>query len=356
MKNWIFVWHPKSVLEWNNVNRNLNTVVDFEHFIDKHIPSKELQQKMLSYGQGYADSFDLCLAPNKFDIPKAIRDMSPLVDKTAEKLNGQILDTFEEETFKYVIEKNTTRDKSKGHYIIKEHLMPMELADKTSAKFIDLDKIAKYLEEHSWVALGSFFDMKRDENTDKLNILASSFFYTRDRDDHLIKNLSGGRHPKAERYVTCINYLVFKKLKDEDIIICYFNPNLITAPRRVEMIENDRHTVHAFYYSKDMHDFLIKPKIRNGVLANGNIFTKDDTLRIELYGDSEYKYLYRHTPKIPYKITTNLNYEVRHNVIHLDVDKTGYIVIEYDVETLTRYNVVRKNASMHRIEYTVFRE
>jgi hypothetical protein len=355
MKNWIFVWHPKSVLEWNNVNRNLNTVVDFKEFIDQHIPNKDLQEKILSYGKGYADSFDLCIAPNKFDIPKAIRDMSPLVDKTADRLNGQILDTFEEETFKYVIEKNTTKDRSKGHYIIKEHLMPTQLADKTCAKFIDLDVIAKHLEKNLWVALGSFFDMRRDENKDKLNILSSSFLYTRSNEDHMIKNLSGGRHPKPDRYVTCINYLVFKKLKDEDIIVCYFNPNLISAPRRVEMIENERHTVHAFYYSKDIYDFLLKPRVRNGIVVNGNIFTKDDTLKIELHGDSEYKYLYRHTPKIPYKIHTNLDYEVRYNVAHIKVNGPGYFVIEYDIETFTKYNIVRKNAATYRIEYTVFK-
>ena len=357
-KDWIFVWHSKTTNEWNSINRNMNSIVDLNHVIDNApVPDdlrKEVKERGLQLMKGYSDHFDLCVPPHEFDIPPFIKAI-PGVQEQVSTFRGQILESFEEETFRYVLEKNTACEYTKDHLIIKEHLYPQEILTDKNSKSINFDKIAKYLETHSWVALGSFFDMKREENMDKHNILSSAFFYTRDKDTHAIRNLSGGRHPKGTKFISCINYMIFKKLKDENIVLCYLNPTLMAVPSRLENLDGN-HRVTSLTYNKDIREFLTKPKIRIGTRVGNNIFADGSTVKIELCGEAEYKYLYRRNPILPYKIHTNLNHDIKNDVITLDVKKHGYIVIDYDIETFTRFDFDRRKAASHKIEFMLFKD
>lgn len=348
--NWIFVWENTKNKPWDNASRNLNMIPDFEHTLDMY--DKKGDVKNLILNSGVVDNLNISVPVNKNHIPEQFKAL-PITDN----FKGQILDQFESESFKYVIQKHIESRYNQNHQLVlKEHLYPNIALDKNNCKTLDLDHIKKLLDENEWVGLGTFFDKPQNE-FDKLNAIASSVFFTRDKDTLKIKNLSNIKqfNIRAE-YLSCINYMIFKKLKDSDIVVGLLNPNLLSLTHFTNM-NTENHIVTTVSGADKLADYFFKPKILKGVgLENNTIFSENGVVEIEMCGLSPYKYMHGHIANFDKKIKTNLEYAIEGEVIKIDVVKNGYLIIDYDVGNMFDYNFDKTEMHKERVEFTLFRE
>lgn len=347
--DWVFVWENKRNASWDNASKNLNVVVDFERFL-KNNNQKEHIENMVKQS-GAADHLDISIPANRKHVPEIFKSI-PL----SQKLDGQILDQFENESFKYVLQKHQESRYNQTHeLVIKEHLYPNIALDDTNCKTLDLDHINKLLEDNEWVGLGTFFDKPQNE-FDKLNAIASSVYFTRDKDTLKVKNLSRVKqfNPRAD-YLSCITYVIFKKLKDKNIIVGMLNPNLISLTHFVDVM-TENHLVSTVSSFGDLGDYFLRPKIISGVeIGNKTIFSENGCVKIEMCGLSPYKYMHGRKPDFDYEIKTNLKYQIEDDVITVDVKKNGYLIVEYDVGNIFEYDFDKRKLERERVEFTLFK-
>ena len=349
MSNWVFIWENSRPKKWENVNTNLNMVIDFEHFIDTHsgVSAKNMIQSVMK-----TDHLDYSVPANHESIPDQFKKIP-----VASKLDGHILDQFENESFKYVVQKHEQSQYNENdELVLKEHLYPNVALNETNCKTLNLSRIENMLETHSWVALGTFFEQLQ-KNFDKLNILADSVFYARDKDTNKILNLSRKKQPNPKlKHLPCVTYAVFKKLVDTDIIICVLNPNLVSYTHFNNM-STPKHTLSTISDINKVRDYFFKPKIISGVkIGENNIFSNNGVVEIEMCGDCGYKYMHNNKPNFPYRINTNMEYTIKDDIITIDVSKNGYISIEYEFDSMLEYNFDRRKSKKTKIEYLLFGE
>lgn len=348
--DWIFVWESSRNVPWDNASQNLNMVVDFEHFLDQINQKDEIGGILRNLLP--ADHLNINIPANVKHVPKVFQNIP-----SSHKLDGQILDQFENESFKYVLQKHQESRYNKNHeLVIKEHLYPNIALDETNCKTLDLDHINKLLDKNEWVGLGTFFEKPQNE-FDKLNAIASSVYFTRDKDTLKIKNLSRVKqfNPRAD-YLSCITYVIFKKLKDKNIIVGMLNPNLISLTHFIN-VTSENHLVSSVSSFDDLGDYFLRPKIISGIeIGDKTIFSENGIVEIEMCGMCPYKYMHGRKPKFDFNIKTNLKYEIDGDFIKVDVKKHGYLVIEYDVGNMFDYNFDKRKIERERVEFTLFKE
>lgn len=324
-------------------------VTDFEYFLDQNDEGGEVKNLVL--GAGIVDHLKISVPANQKHVPENMQNI-PIT----KKLDGQILDQFENESFKYVLQKHEESKYNKNHeLVIKEHLYPNVALDESNCKTIDLEQIDKLLDEHEWVGLGTFFD-KPESEFDKLNAISSSVYFTRDKDTLKVKNLSKIKQfNQRANYLSCITYVIFKKLKDDNIVVGMLNPNLISLTHFIN-ISTEKHLVSSVSSFSDLGDYFLRPKILKGMqIGNDSIFSENGVVEIEMYGLCPYKYMHGRIPKFDYDIKTNLKYEIEGDVIKLHVKKNGYLIVEYDVGNMFEYNFDKREIEKERVEFALFK-
>lgn len=320
MRDWVFMWVSNRSHLWDNVTNNMN----------------------LAMTEWYATPEQFFPA-NIRSVPEAQVDRVP----NREALGGQMLDQFEAESFKYIIE--AFNDKLR----IKENLRIPIFTDESNSRLIDLDEVASYLYWHKWVALGVV--LSNIEIADK-TIVAKAFYYTRDPNTLKIINLSGDNHPHYHDHLPVVTYAVFKQTSDASICTAVVNPNLISiANIETGVIGNNRvTTLNTFEDGVD--SFFIKPKIVGAKVINGNTIFAENDFKIIEYAESG---LNIRTGKVPqFRRTLDSNYYISESNGELNVmlnQSIGYISLTYDIDAMINIYDDRSKAGKHKIEYVVIR-
>lgn len=336
MINWAFTWSSRRAPAWENCNDAMNLALGKEWiFGDYYLP--------VNSG----------------------RTGSPLVDfvndERIAQLKAPIIEQFESESFKYVIEDNRSGQNfdvgaRKGQLILKEHMTLSISLTEENSRVIDLDEVYSYLQEYDWVALGT--PMNNIEISKK-TLMAKSFFYSRDKSFNIV-NLSGENQPdNLVKSIPTVTYCVFKKTRNGELISCIVNPHLVAVPHMDLKIYGDKHAVFALdSFDSTVEDYFLRPVISGSDtnVLNGNvIFTN---VQFELREYEAGLYFTRHKSYIPFPrtIKTNLGITTVGNVIQVNPTRHyGYISIEYDVDSMINsYGQVSK-IGKHKIEYTVIR-
>jgi len=174
MKNWAFLWSSKRQPVWESTLYNLNIDVGSSKTVTR-------------FGGTFLPPVNISDAVKK------------TIDPYFSNHSGQILEQFENEAFKFVIEKNYTNQSPKEcPLIIKLHMFLDLGIDEYNCKPINLNKVEKYLEDNEWVALGFFINGNDTlKYEDRANTLSKSTWYTRkdkcsiydlERDEYLPNN------------------------------------------------------------------------------------------------------------------------------------------------------------------------
>lgn len=336
MINWAFTWSSRRAPAWENCNDAMNLALGQEWiFGDYYIPVN------------------------------SARSGSPLVDfvndERIKKLNAPVLEQFELEAFKFVIDENRSGQNFDatpriGQLILKEHMTLDVLLTEENSRVINLDEVYSYLQKYDWIALGT--PMNNIELSKK-TLMAKSFYYTRDESFNVI-NLSGENQPdNMVPSIPTVTYCVFKKTKNGDLVSCIVNPHLVAVPQMDSKVYDDKHRVFALdAFDSTIEDYFLKPNVigSDTNVINGNvIFT---TVQFDLNEYEAGLYFVRHKSFIPFPrtIKTNLGVTSVGNIIHVNpTHHYGYISLEYDVDSMINsYGQVSK-IGKHKIEFTVIR-
>lgn len=320
MNNWLFLWAARRPPIWDNITNNMNLA---------------LGEKFSRNGYSFP--------VHSKDIPDNWKEVIPNIDD----FNGQTLDQFEAESFKYVL------DSSTGNLIIKEHLQLPIHTNESNSRRIDLNEVDRYLENNTWVALGIV--LSNIEIADK-TMLAKSFYYTRDPNTLRIINLSGDNQPHDHLHLPVITYAVFKRTRNPNIRIVVVNPNLISLLNQ-EMSNVDGHQINTIsVYSDNIPNFFLKPKIEGArVISNSVIFAEND-FKIHEYVGGGFWFKNKILPVFPRTITSNFNYSEKDNIIDVRINQAiGYMSIQYDLDDLINIYDVHDEAGKYKIEFLVVR-
>jgi hypothetical protein len=321
MIDWIFIWASRRAYIWDNITNNINLAMSEKYAL----PERYFPAHIKNVVEVYQD-----LVPNK------------------DSLRGQVLDQFEAESFKYIIE-STHDDKLR----IKENLQVKLLTNETNSRIIDLDEVGSYLEKYKWVGLGVI--LSNVEISDK-TIIAKSFYYTRDPETLQIINLSGDNQPLEHTHLPVITYAVFKKTTDPSVYITVVNPNLISiANIETAVLGNHRVTTfNGFEYGVD--SFFFRARVVGARLINDNIIFVENDFEIHEFVEGGFYQRLAKKPAFPKVVSSNFNIQHSHDVIKVMINQPiGFISIEYDVDGLINNYDDRKVAGKHKIDFLVVR-
>ncbi len=320
MRDWIFMWASNRSSLWDNVTNNMNLALT-EWFAT---PEQYFPANIRSVSEAHLDR-----VPNK------------------EALSGQMLDQFEAETFKYVIE--AYGDKLR----MKENLRIPIMTDTTNSRIIDLDEVALHLQLRKWVALGVV--LSNVDINDK-TLIAKSFYYTRDPNTLKIINLSGDNHPHEHDHLPVVTYAVFKQTSDPSIYTVTVNPNLISISNIETGVFGYNRVTTLNTFEDGIDSFFIKPKIVGAKVMNGNIIFAENDFRIVEYGESG---LHIRTGKVPQfgrTIDTNYNVAEHEGELRVSINQNiGYLSLTYDIDGLINIYDDRSKAGKHKVDYLVIR-
>jgi hypothetical protein len=321
MIDWVFIWSSRRAYIWDNVTNNINLALDDRYALpDRYFPAH-----IKNVVETYRD-----LVPNK------------------ENMRGQLLDQFEAESFKYIMD--ATHDQK---LLIKENLQIKVLTNETNSRIIDLDEVGMYLEKYKWVALGVV--LSNVEISDK-TLVAKSFYYTRDPETLQIINLSGDNQPYEHTHLPVITYSVFKKTSDPSIYISVMNPNLISLAN-IETAVLGNHRVTTFNGFEDGVDtFFTKPTIIGARVMNNSVIFAENDFEIHEFVNSAFHQRTGKIPTFPKIVETNFYVNHHNDVMKVMINQPiGYISITYDIDGLINNYDDRTTAGKHKVDFMVVR-
>lgn len=332
MINWGFVWASRRPPIWENCTDVMNLAIgDKWSFNGWYVP------------------VDTGLHP----IPTIAGD------KRLQQLQGPIIQQFETESFKYVIETNNSGMNLEdggvsGHLILKEHMMLNISLTADNCRGIDLDEVYGHLENHSWVALGVPMSNVAINNK---TIMAKAYYYTRD-DNFDVINLSGDNQPiDGLRVIDTVTYCVFKRTKNSDLVMCVLNPHLVAMPSIDSNVYEGKHHVFTMdAYDATLEEYFLTPRIEGSgtyTVNKNTIFTTTE-FTIHEYEAGTYFTKFGNKIKFNREIKSNLTFKAKDGKIIVDPSRHfGYITIEYDVDgMINRYDSAAK-AGKYKIEFIV---
>jgi hypothetical protein len=321
MIDWIFMWASRRSYIWDNVTNNINLAMSEKYAL----PERYFPAHIKNVVEVYQD-----LVPNK------------------DTLRGQLLDQFEAESFKYVIE-STHDDK----LLIKENLQVKLLTNETNSRTIDLDEVGGYLEKYKWVGLGVV--LSNIEISDK-TIVAKAFYYTRDPETLQIINLSGENQPLEHTHLPVITYAVFKKTADPLVYITVVNPNLISIAN-IETAILGHHRVTTFNgYEYGADSFFFRSRVVGARLINNTTIFAENDFEIHEFIEGGFYQRLGKKPEFPKVVSSNFNIQHSHDIIKVMINQPiGFISIEYDVDSMINNYDDRRTAGKHKIDFLVIR-
>ena len=282
-------------------------------------------------------------------------------DSRLEKMRAPIIEQFESESFKYVIELNNSAmnldvENARGHLILKEHLTPNVSLTPENSRVIDLDEVYSHLEKHPWVALGTPLS---NVALTKQTLMAKSYYYTRD-DDLKVINLSGDNNPLNDiPSIPTVTYCVFKKTRNSDLVMCVLNPHLVSAPGLESHALENKHFVFTLdTYDSTVEDYFLAPRIDGSAIniINKNTIFTSNKFTIHDYENSTY--FIKHGDKIKFnrRVKSNLSVTVKSDKIIVEPTRHfGYVSIEYDVDGMINRYDRASTAGKHKLEFIVAR-
>ncbi len=321
MIDWIFIWASRRAYIWDNITNNINLALNEKYAL----PERYFPAHIKNVVEVYQD-----LVPNK------------------DALHGQLLDQFEAESFKYVME--TTPENT---LLIKENLQVKLLTNETNSRIINLDDVVHWLDRYPWVGLGVV--LSNIEISDK-TVVAKSFYYARDPETLQIINLSGNNQPLEHTHLPVITYAVFKRTADPSVCISVVNPNLISIAN-IETAVLGRHrvtTFNGFEYGADA--FFLRPRVVGARLINDTTIFAENDFEIHEFIEGGFYQRLGKRPEFPKVVSSNFNIQRAHDVIKVMINQPiGFVSIEYTIDGLINNYDDRKVAGKHKIDFLVIR-
>jgi hypothetical protein len=321
MIDWIFIWASRRAYIWDNITNNINLALNEKYAL----PERYFPAHIKNVVEVYQD-----LVPNK------------------DALHGQLLDQFEAESFKYVME--TTPENT---LLIKENLQVKLLTNETNSRIINLDDVVHWLDRYPWVGLGVV--LSNIEISDK-TVVAKSFYYARDPETLQIINLSGDNQPLEHTHLPVITYAVFKRTADPSVCISVVNPNLISIAN-IETAVLGRHrvtTFNGFEYGADA--FFLRPRVVGARVINGTTIFAENDFEIHEFVDSGFYQRLAKKPEFAKVVSSNFNIQHSNDVIKVMINQPiGFVSIEYNVDGLINNYDDRRIAGKHKIDFLVIR-
>ena len=284
------------------------------------------------------------------DIPTRL-----LTTNQKKTLNGQLLDQFENEAFKFVLEKNLSDVNTDDHLIIKPHmLLDLGLND-TNCRTLDLNKIYKHFDNHQWVSLGFFFGGGNVEYEDRAYTLSQASLYGRNHKHKIIDLDNKYEYPDYD-YLSAVTYVHFRKLKDSNFVICTLNPHLVSVPHLDEGIVGGNHRFLTLdTYDSTIEEYLINPSIVGATVVDNHIFAKgDEPFTIKIGEESLLWLKFEELADFPVKVETNLDYSKKDNHYTFNTNAPiGYIKLHIHTDSMSdKYND-KGNSGITTLEYIV---
>lgn len=331
MIDWLFIWSSKRPPLWEATTQNLNVEMSGRNFATAH--------------------------GKKYYIPVNVSDMPEHIKHEFKHLKGQILDQFENEAFKFVVDANVSDYNPEDDIIIKPHMF-LELGlNETNCKTFKLDTVYKHFKNYKWVALGLFFSGEHMDYKGRANSLAKSIFYGRNAQNKII-NLETGLELAEYQYLSVVTYLVFKQLHDTNIITVSMNPNLVAMPHQsLDVIKNKHRFVGLDMYDTGIYEHLLKPDVSGGVQIGDTIFAKGNSVSVNLYENGLRYIKHSQLPDFEVELDTNLKYKVENNRYIFEADRAiGYADFTINVGSiLDKYLEVSK-AGKTKLQYIIVGE
>ena len=321
MIDWVFIWASRRAYVWDNVTNNVNLAMNESYALpDRYFPAH-----IKNVVEVYQD-----LVPNK------------------DKLNGQILDQFEAEAFKYIVETTPNNE-----LIIKENLNIKLLTNETNSRTINLDEVSSYLERYPWVALGVV--LSNIEISDK-TIVAKAFYYTRDQNTLQIINLSGDNQPHDHIHLPVITYAVFKRTQDPSVCLSVVNPNLISMTNIETAILGNHRVTTLNGFEEGVDSFFLKPAVVGANVINNSIIFAENDFQIHEFIEGAFYQRLAKKPNFPKTVSTNFNIDHSNNIMKVMINQAiGYISITYHIDGLINNYDDRRFAGKHKIDFLVVR-
>ncbi len=330
MINWMFIWSSKRPPVWESTLQNMNVALSSSDYLE----GAQTWYPPVNYKE----------IPGKY-----LKD-------SHKKLKGQLLDQFENEAFKFVIESNKSEVNPDHALIIKPHLYPDVGLNNTLCKTLDLDLIYSYFKNYQWVSLGLFFT-GTPKYEERAISLAKSSLYGRNFDNKLVDLETGIHYPEYD-YLSCVTYINFRQLKDPNIIVATLNPHLVSVPHLEDGFSNKHVYMTLDTYDTSLKEYLIQPSFDNCKIVDNHIFVKKNTkFKINLYNHSLLNLKYDKKPKFPVDVNSPLQYEQNQNEYSFTTNKdVSYIQFKIQTGSLNdKYNNV-ETAGYTNLEYIVIGE
>ena len=330
--NWLFLWSTVRPPIWEATTENLNQGLNSSEY-------------MIGLKQKWVPPI------NWKEIPGRL-----LREDHKKRLNGQMLNQFEGEEFKFVIEKNNSQVNPEDELVIKPHMFPTFALSHDKCKTLNLKKLKEYFKNYEWVALGFFFEDSSDlEYNERAYALSSAILYARNGSNKIV-NIETGEMLDNYDHLHCNTYVVFRLLSDENYVVATVNPHLVSVPfLHNEFIGNDTIiTMNTFNTSFDK--YMIEPAFENCNVVNNTIFANKN-FNVNLYEDAWIYLRHSQIPNFPVKVETNLKYTSDKNKYTFEPKKgMGYIRFKVHTKSINKkYNNIEK-AGYEILEYTVVGE
>ena len=329
MNKWLISWSSKRPPAWESVMMNMN--------------------------QALNSDMTMTTGNLNWHVPVHVDEIPGHLRKPEHNtLRGQLLDQFENEAFKYVLAENNSGELNDHQLIIRDHLTEGKFIVPEGSRYINLDKVEKFLQNYEWVSLGYLLEDITVGYNNRSIPLSLSIYYTRDRDNNII-NVETKEKICEFNKIHVVTYANFRKLKDPGINVITLNPHLVSGSG-----DNGNVNGHMWAsldtYDSGFDDYLLDPKINNAILINKTIFAKDE-FSINLYEKSLMFLSTLELPDFPVELETNLKYSVKKNIYNFKLDKeVGYIRFKIHIGDLNKkYNDIT-TSGISFIEYTVVGE
>jgi hypothetical protein len=321
MSDWIFMWASRRPFLWDNFTNNMNLALTEEYAIpSQYFPA------------------------NSNNIAPSHLDRVPNLDA----MKGQVLDQFEAESFKYVIEPTES-----GNLLLKENLRIPILTNETNSRLIDLNEITLYLEKYKWVGLGVI--LSNIEISDK-TIVAKAFYYTRDPKTLQIINLSGENQPHDHEHLPVITYMTFTRSSDYRIFTAVVNPNLVSIANVDTMMLGNNRITTLNTFEDGISSFFVKPKVVGAKFVSNDVIFAENDFQIHEYIGSGFNIRTGVVPNFPRVLNTNFHITQAENVLNVTLNQSiGFISLEYDIDAMINMYDDRSIAGKHRVDFLVVR-
>jgi hypothetical protein len=243
----------------------------------------------------------------------------------------------------WYLDKNLTEIDPGTHLIIRRPVLGTVAPPKNFGRGIDLDKLASYLDQNSWVALGYFFDIDSRKSAPEIS-LQNSLWYSRRglEGDMKLFNVETNKDILPTRgFTTTTTWLIAYKNNLTNFYTLAINPYHINTGITINQAEElGNHVLFPFASHRDRQfEMFLKPEFLGiSEIVNDHIFVKDATLSINIgKGSILHELSNFDLPELDYEIISNWPVDkVKNSVIINKQAGLGYLKIKINFGDLSK--------------------